>query len=340
VIARRAKLRATCHMLANRADGDQPGSGFDRWRPEGGGGKVSTECSAEAARWGEGLVATGTHAPVFERVTTPDGVAVSVGEWGNPAGPEILLIHGQAQSVLSFKRQTSSTLARDFRIVAYDLRGHGASDKPLDPACYQDGKRWADEVHAVITAKRLRKPVVVGWSLGGRVLRQYLMHHGDGALSGINFLSTRPIEDPGIAGPASKAYAADRSRDLAGRIAACVAFLRACYEKQPTEADFIEAVAFNFTMPFWVRDALAGWSTDPALVRKAFAGVTVPTLVTHGRRDQLILPQAAEMTAAAIKGATLSFYDDCGHAPFYEDAARYNREVAEFVTRVWSGAGG
>jgi pimeloyl-ACP methyl ester carboxylesterase len=285
-------------------------------------------------------VATHTHAPVFERVTAPDGVTVAVGEWGNPAGPEILLIHGQAQSVLSFKRQTNSALARDFRIVAYDLRGHGASDKPVDPACYRDGKRWADEVHAVLTAKHLRKPVVAGWSLGGRVLRNYLMHYGDGALGGLNFLSTRPIEDPSIAGPASKALAADTSRDLAGRIAAYVAFLRACYEKQPDADDFIEAVAFNFTMPFWVRDALAGWSTDPELVRKAFAGITVPTLITHGRRDRLILPRAAEMTAAAIKGATVSFYDDCGHAPFYEDAARYNRELAAFVTRVWSRAGG
>jgi non-heme chloroperoxidase len=285
-------------------------------------------------------VTTLVDAPVFERVMTPDGVGVSVGEWGNPAGPEILLVHGQAQSVLSFKRQTSSALARDFRIVAYDLRGHGASDKPGDPVFYQDGKRWADEVHAVITAKRLRKPVVVGWSLGGRVLRQYLMSHGDGALSGINFLSTRPIEDPSISGPASKAYAASTSRELAGRIAACVAFLRACYEKPPTEEDFVEAVAFNFTMPFWVRDALAGWATDPQAVRAAFARVRVPTLVTHGRRDRLILPQAAEMTAAAIKGATVSFYDDCGHAPFYEDAERYNRELAAFVSRVWSGGGG
>jgi pimeloyl-ACP methyl ester carboxylesterase len=77
--------------------------------------------------------------------------------------------------------------------------------------------------------------VLVGWSLGGRVLRQYLMHYGDGALSGINFLASRPIEDPASSGPASKAMQGDTSRDLAGRIAASVAFLRACYEKQPTE---------------------------------------------------------------------------------------------------------
>ena len=279
-------------------------------------------------------------APVFERVAGPDGVGVSVGEWGNPAGPEILLIHGQAQSVLSFKRQTDSELARDFRIVAYDLRGHGLSDKPADAAAYRDSKSWAAEMQAVITAKKLRKPVVVGWSMGGRVLRQYLIHNGDAALGGINFLASRPIEDPSVTGPASKAFHADARRDLASRIARNIAFLRACYAREPDERDLAEAIAFNFMVPLHVRDAISGWATDPNAVRGAFAKVTVPTMVTHGRRDALILPHAAEMTAAAIKGATISYYDDCGHAPFYEDAPRYNRELAAFVTKAWSGGGG
>ena len=277
--------------------------------------------------------------PTFERVLTPDGVNVSVGEWGNPAGPEILFIHGQAQSVLSFNRQTESELARDFRIVAYDLRGHGLSDKPTDAKFYQDSRRWADELAAVIAAKRLRKPVAVGWSMGGRVLRQYLIHNGDTALGGINFLATRPIEDPSVIGPASKAYHAETACDLASRIAANVTFLRACYEKQPDERDFTNAVAYNFMVPLEVRDAIAGWATDPAAVRGAFAKITVPVLVTHGRRDALILPHAAQMTADAIKGATVSYFDDCGHSPFYEDAARYNRELAAFVSRAWSSHG-
>ncbi len=285
-------------------------------------------------------MAAQSHAPALERVVTPDGVSVSVSEWGNPAGPEILFIHGQAQSVLSFNRQTGSALARDFRIVAYDLRGHGLSDKPAEAAFYQDSRRWADELQAVIAAKRLRRPVAVGWSMGGRVLRQYLIHHGDSALGGLNFVATRPIEDPSVVGPASKAYHADAARDLAGRIAANIAFLRACYEKQPDERDFVTAVAFNFMVPLFVRDAIAGWATDPTAVRGAFAKITVPTLVTHGRRDALILPHAAEMTAAAIKGASVSYYDDCGHAPFYEDAERYNRELAAFASEAWRRVGG
>src|SRR5260221_3921727 len=168
-------------------------------------------------------------APTVDRLATADGVSLAVYEWGDPGGPEILLIHGQAQCHLAFDRQTGSDLARIFRLVAFDLRGHGDSGKPRDPVHYQDGKRWADDVAAVIEMKRLRKPVLVGWSLGGRVIRQYLMHHGDHRLSGINFVGARPIEDPNVVGPASRAALVTRPRSLGERIATDIAFLRACF---------------------------------------------------------------------------------------------------------------
>src|SRR5258707_13952937 len=63
-------------------------------------------------------------------VKTPDGLTVSAQEWGNPAGPEILFIHGFSQSHMSWMRQADSHLAKEFRIVSYDLRGHGHSGKP------------------------------------------------------------------------------------------------------------------------------------------------------------------------------------------------------------------
>lgn len=274
-----------------------------------------------------------------EQVNTADGVTLSVFEWGDPAGPEILLIHGQAQCHLAFERQIAGPLARNHRLVAFDLRGHGASAKPLDSAFYQDGKRWADDVAAVIEKKRLQRPVLVGWSLGGRVIRQYLMHHGDARLSGINFVSCRPIEDPKVIGPGSHAALADRPRDLGGRIVGAIDFLRACFNKQPDPDAFTFAVAYNLMMPFEARDAIGAWSTDAAATIAALRKVTVPTLITHGRADRLVLPMAAEMTAEAIKGARISWYEDCGHSPFYEDAPRFNRELASFVASAWKGRG-
>ena len=49
---------------------------------------------------------------------------------------------------------------------------------------------------------------------------------------------------------------------------------------------------------------------------------------------------AAEMTAAAVAGARISWFDDCGHSPFYEDAPRYNRELAAFADAAWNRARG
>lgn len=80
-----------------------------------------------------------------------------------------------------------------------------------------------------------------------------------------------------------------------------------------------------------VRQAIAGWSTDPEEAIAALKRVRVPTLVTHGRKDNVVLPAAADMTAAAIAGARLSLFDDCGHSPFCEDAPRFNDELARFA---------
>src|SRR5206468_3140803 len=106
-----------------------------------------------------------------------------------------------------------------------------------------------DEVAAVIEAKRLERPVLVGWSLGGRVLREYLLHHGDRQLAGINIVSSRPIEHPSILAPASRANLAGQPADLAGRIRASADFLRACFHRQPDEEAFAFALAYNMLLP-------------------------------------------------------------------------------------------
>ena len=268
------------------------------------------------------------------RVTTPDGVDISVREWGNAQGRPIVFVHGLAQSHLSFLPQFASDLGQRHRLVAYDLRGHGESGKPSDVAFYRDGRRWADELHTVIEATQRVKPVLVGWSLGGRVVRQYLMHYGDARLGGLHFVATRPFEDPSIIAPASQANIEGRPDTLARRIDAHIAFLRACFHRPLSDDDFAVALAYNAICPQEIREAISGWSTSMAATRAALEKVTVPTLIAHGRNDALILPAAAEMTAAAIEGSRISWYDDCGHSPFMEHAERFNHELDEFVTSI------
>ena len=261
-------------------------------------------------------------------VKTPDGLTIAAQEWGNPAGPEILFIHGFSQSHLSWMRQVDSDLAKDFRMVTYDLRGHGNSDKSLDPARYRDSKAWGDEVQAVMDAAGLKRPVLVGWSYAGRVISDYVATHGAGQLAGINFVDASIKADPAMVGDNLKNLPLMASEDLATNIAATRTFLHGCFSKQPSADDYETMLAFNMMVPPKVRADLGGRPLDAT---EMMSKLKLPVLVTHGAEDRNAKLGAAQYTASVIPGAKLSVYQGIGHSPFYEDAPRFNTELAAFV---------
>ena len=261
-------------------------------------------------------------------VTTPDGVKLNVQEWGNPNGPEIVLIHGFAQSYLSWTKQFTSDLAKDFRIITYDARGHGFSDKPVTPEFYKENKRWADEVKAVIEQTGLKRPVLVGWSYAGRIISDYLMVHGDGAIAGVNFVSAVTNAAINVNTPAGPAAAGMISDDQQRNIESTRAFLRACFSRQPTQAEFEDMVALNMLTPSIVRRHMFGRTSPYEPMLKA---LKVPVLVTHGVEDKAVLLAVGRYTAETVPGARASFYEGIGHAAFWEDPERFNRELRAFV---------
>jgi non-heme chloroperoxidase len=261
-------------------------------------------------------------------VTTPDGLTISAQEWGNPNGPGIVFIHGFSQSNLSWMRQTNSDLAKEFHIVTYDLRGHGNSDKPLEAARYRDGKAWADEVQAVIDAAGLKRPVLVGWSYAGRVISDYVSNRGTDGISGIDFVDASIKFIPEFVGDNLKNLPLMASEDMLTNITATRTFLRGCFSKQPSADDFETMLAFNMMVPPKVRAGLSGRPLDATAV---MAKLSLPVLVTHGAEDKNAKLDTAKYTASVIPGAKLSVYDGIGHSPFYEDATRFNGELAAFV---------
>jgi len=273
-----------------------------------------------------GLAADQKFKPI--NVKTPDGLTISAQEWGNPAGPEILFIHGFSQSHLSWIRQVDSDLAKEFRIVTYDLRGHGNSDKPLDAARYRDSKAWGDEVQAVIDAAGLKRPVLVGWSYAGRVISDYLSTHGAGQIAGINFVDAPIKVDPALIGDNLKNLPLMASEDLLTNITATRTFLHGCFSKQPTADDYETMLAFNMMVLPKVRAGLSGRALDAT---EMMSKLKLPVLVTHGAEDRNARLGAGQYTASVIPGAKLSVYDGIGHSPFYEDAPRFNSELAAFV---------
>jgi len=261
-------------------------------------------------------------------VRAPDGVTIAAQEWGNPAGPEILFIHGFSQASLSWQRQVDGDLAKEFRMVTYDLRGHGNSDKPLEPEKYKESKAWADEVQAIIAAANFKRPVLVGWSYGGRVIADYLRIHGAVRLAGLNYVDAVTKSDPSFFGDGLKVQPLMFSEDLATNIAATRIFLHNCFEQQPSQEDFETMLAFNMMVPPKVRANMGGRTLSMDETLKA---LNLPVLVTQGAADKLILIAAAKHTAVTIPGAKLSVYDGVGHAPFWEDTPRFNAELSAFV---------
>jgi non-heme chloroperoxidase len=264
------------------------------------------------------------------------GLRLHVREWGRADGPPILLIHGWSQNHLCWAKQYESALADEFRLVAYDLRGHGMSEAPLAAEHYGDPRLWADDVEAIIDQLRLSRPVLVGWSYGGFISCDYVRAHGQDRIAALNFVGGAVTLNAGalgtLIGPGFvDHFAGATADDLPTNIQAMRAFLKACVGK-PLAADDLEtALAWNMLVPARVRANLAAREIDSDDVLRALG---VPLLVSHGRADIVVLPAMAEHVLSVCPTAEASWYDGVGHAPHLEAPERFNRELAELTRRV------
>jgi pimeloyl-ACP methyl ester carboxylesterase len=262
-------------------------------------------------------------------VTAPDGLNVAAFEWGNPAGPEIVFIHGFSQCHLSWRRQMyDPALTENFRMVAYDLRGHGSSGQPTDHARYRDEAIWADDLKAVMDAASLKRPALVAWSYGGRVVGDYVRRHGQERIAAVNYVAAVTKSDRRFVGPELKQTMAMASDDLVTNIRAARKFVHACFAGRPGGEDMDTVLSYTMAVPAKVRAAVLDRTRDTGETLKE---LRMPVLITHGTMDRIIAPAAATITAELVPGAKISWYDSVGHSPFWEDAPRFNRELVDFV---------
>jgi pimeloyl-ACP methyl ester carboxylesterase len=266
-------------------------------------------------------------------VTGGGGVKSRVDETGNTNGKPLLFIHGFAQCRLSWNKQLHSDLEKDFRLVAMDLRGHGLSEKPRD--AYGDSRLWADDVNAVITTLGLHKPVLSGWSYGGVVICDYVRFYGEEQIGGVHFVGAAAMLGPKLMPFVGKEFASGQekmfSTDVEESVMATQRFVRLCVYEEPTPEDLYFFLGFNMLVPPHVRTAALGRSLDnddllPTL-RK-------PVLITHGEKDDVVDLAMAKYIAARVPHAQTSYYPNIGHAPFWEDAERFNRELQAFATSL------
>lgn len=284
-----------------------------------------------------GATATAAKPVATYEIRGGDGLRLHARDWGQQDGPELLFIHGWSQSDLCWTKQVSGNLAARFRMVTFDLRGHGLSEAPAGAGHYAEARLWADDIAAVIEQAGLKHPVLIAWSYGGFIVSDYLRAYGEGAVAGINLVGGAVILRPPTfdhIGPGFLENAGDAAAsDLATNITAVQRFLRACTAEPLDEQDTRTALAWNMVVPPSVRGALISREIDGSA---EFAVLSIPVLVSHGREDAIVLPSMAEHVLDACGTATPAWYDGVGHMPFWESAERFDRELAEFCARVHS----
>jgi non-heme chloroperoxidase len=265
-------------------------------------------------------------------VTAPDGVQIAVQESGDPQGQAVVLIHGLLGSRLNWDAQVNSPDLQKYRLITYDLRGHGLSGKPVEAAAYSEGKRWGDDLAAVLAATHAQRPVLVGWSLGGTVISNYFASHGDSQVAGAVYVDG-VIELKAGQIPAHPAIYRDMvSSDLKTHLDAERAFLALCFHTQPDAVTSSRLLA---------NAAMASWDMQNAVMSMTVAAADglgrsrVPVLLLYGARDALVNPAAAIARARELRPTVqTTLYANAGHAPFIEEAVRFNRDLAAFVERA------
>jgi pimeloyl-ACP methyl ester carboxylesterase len=265
-----------------------------------------------------------------EKVIGGGGLSLTIYEAGRAGTSSIVLIHGFTQNFMTWDRQFSGLNDR-FHVVAYDLRGHGASEKPLQTDKYTDSSLWADDLDAVIKARNLRRPVLVGWSYGGYVIADYVRKYGDTNLGGLVFLGavTKNGTDEAAAflTPEVLGIFGDvLSPEVRTSVNATRTLTRmfAGHKSEQWEVAFGSAMM----VPPEVRLAMFSrvLENDDVLAR-----IRVPTLVVHGGADRVVKVSSAEHIANKVQGAKLLVYNQAGHAPHLDEPIRFNRDLAEFV---------
>ena len=106
-----------------------------------------------------------------------NGITINVQQWGDAEAPAVVLLHDHAEDLRAWMGCIPS-LAAEYRVIAPDLRGHGLTTAPEDPADYAI-ETFAEDLRALLDALQVDLCALVGTGLGGIVAANFATLHPD-----------------------------------------------------------------------------------------------------------------------------------------------------------------
>lgn len=245
-------------------------------------------------------------------------------------GFPVLLIMGLGGRAADWGEVVPSALATRFRVISFDNRGTGASDKPDEEYHLEV---MADEAMAVLDAAGASRAHVVGISMGG-MIAQLVALRNPGRVERLALLST--TTGGAAATPpspeAARALLPDRSRPAAEIVRTAMGLVTApgFAGKHPQVIEDLVRIALAAPTPGFVfaRQLAAVMASDrSARLRE----IEAPTLVLHGDADPLVPYGNAVALQSRILGARLTTLAGSGHLPMWEKPDETAAALLDFL---------
>lgn len=263
-------------------------------------------------------------------LTTPDGVRLRVCDRG--AGERtIVLVHGWKGSHRLWDKAIHR-LAPEFRVVAFDNRGMGESDKPR---CAYDFAELSGDLGFVLRELDLDDVTLVGWSMGCSISLEYLAR--DGARVARLALVNGPVKltrAPDFEWTMTEATLRGYLDDLAaGWPRSEREFVAGTLGPNGTEEDLDLLYRVGIQTPLDVAIAVVEQQAQldhrPLLPR-----LELPVLALYGRLDPYYPVGLADYIAAGVRHGSRVIFERSGHAPHIEETAAFCRVVGDFARGV------
>lgn len=242
-------------------------------------------------------------------------------------GEVIVLVHGWKMSHRVFDRATSA-LSDGHRVIAFDLRGMGESDKPNSR---YDFEELAGDLGQVLRLLDVSDVTLIGWSMGCSVVLHYMATGGPrvgriGLCNGpLRLTTTRDF--PYAMDPATVAkHLKDVAESWPTRERRFTA--EALRDPQPELVDWIMRIALQTPLDIVLRLVRAQARLDH---RSVLAGLQVPVLALYGRYDPYYPPGLAHFIAQQAAEGRAVIFERSAHFPFIEEADRFASTVSEYV---------
>ena len=234
------------------------------------------------------------------------------------SGPTVLLSHGYSATLRMWWRQVEP-LSREHRLVRWDMRGHGESDAPDDPAAYSVEATVAD-MAAILDELGAEQAVVGGLSLGGYVSLAFHLAHPE-RVRALMLFDTGPGYRKDAPREAWNQMALERAKRLEGQ----------GFEALGRGA---EVVGSAHRSPQGLAHAARGILVQrEARVIDSLPSIGVPTLVLVGEKDERF-HAATDYMADRIPGATKVVVPGAGHAANIDRPEEFDAAVLDFLASL------